>query len=162
MHTSANSAGARRARTAFVTAAVLLLSAALVFAKTGRDALFVQGRGLFDVPKAYIGIALLAGPLAGFVLALLRILGPRTVRIILPAMTAFALVWFATVVRPGGGLLMTAFFMFVPLVWGVVFSVSWLLAADLLDGEREDDIAGSFGIIVGGAIAGGVLAGNRR
>jgi AAA family ATP:ADP antiporter len=159
MHTSANAAGARRARTAFVTAAVLLLSAALVFAKTGRDALFVQGRGLFDVPKAYIGIALLAGPLAGFVLAMLRILGPRTVRIILPAMTALALVWFATVVRPGGGSLMTAFFMFVPLVWGVVFSVSWLLAADLLDGEREDDIAGSFGIIGGGAIGGGVLAG---
>ena len=130
-----------------------------MFAKTGRDALFVQGRGLYDLPKAYMGSAILAMPLASVALFLLKAFGPRTVRLVLPVLTAVALLWFSAVVRPGGGLLMIGFFMFVPLMWGVIFSMSWLLAWDLLDGTNAKITANSFSLIGGAAILGGVLAG---
>ena len=147
-----------KVRARFVAAAIFFLAAAFVFAKTGRDALFVQGRGLFDLPKAYIGIAVLSGPLAFTVLSLLKTFGPRAVRILLPLATALSLIAFSTVVRPGGGVLMTLFFIFVPLVWGVIFSVSWLLASDLLDGASRDEMADGFSLIGGAAILGGVAA----
>jgi hypothetical protein len=104
------------ARARFVASAVSLLAAAFVLAKTGRDALFVQDRGLFDLPKAYIGIALLSGPLAFLTLWLLKACGPTLARVLLPSAAALALVLFSLVVQPGGGLLMTFFFMFVPLI----------------------------------------------
>ena len=142
-----------------VAAAIFFLAAAFVLAKTGRDALFVQERGLYDLPKAYIGIAILSGPLAFAMLALLKAFGARRVRLILPLATALALIAFSFVVRPGGGALMTFFFMFIPLIWGVVFSVSWLLAADLLDGASREHAAQGFSLVGGGAIFGGVAAG---
>ncbi len=147
-----------KTRSHFVAAPIFFLTAAFVFAKTGRDALFVQGRGLFDLPKAYVGIALLSGPLAYTVLSLFKSYGPRAVRILLPLATALSLIAFSTVVRPGGGVLMTLFFMFVPLFWGVIFSVSWLLASDLLDGASRDDTASGFSLVGGAAILGGVAA----
>jgi AAA family ATP:ADP antiporter len=148
-----------RERASFVASAIFFLAAGLVLAKTGRDALFVQGRGLFDLPKGYIGIAALSGPLAFAVLSLLKACGARAVRILLPLATALSLVAFSAVVRPGGGPLMTFFFMFVPLIWGVIFSVSWLLASDLLDGAGREDTARGYSLIGGAAILGGVAAG---
>jgi AAA family ATP:ADP antiporter len=148
-----------RERSYFVASAIFFLAAAFVLAKTGRDALFVQDRGLFDLPKAYIGIAALSGPLAFAVLFLLKAYGARTVRLLLPVAAALSLVAFSAVVRPGGGALMTFFFMFVPLIWGVIFSASWLLASDLLDGAGRDDTARGFSLIGGAAILGGVVAG---
>ena len=148
-----------RRRAMFVGAAIFLIAAAFVLAKTARDALFVQGRGLRDLPSAYIGIALLSGPLAWMVLGLLGQVGARTVRLVLPVATAVVLLGLSTVVRPGGGGLMTAFFMFVPLMWGVIFSVSWLLASDLLDGAGDRETARGFATVGASAIGGGVVAG---
>jgi AAA family ATP:ADP antiporter len=145
-------------RTRFVAGAIFCLAAAMVFAKTGRDALFVQGRGLFDLPKAYIGIAVLSAPLAMMALALLRIYGPRAVRVFLPLATALSLVAFSVIVHPGGGTLMTLFFMFIPLVWGILFSSSWLLASDLLDRASREQTAEAFSFIGGAAIVGGIVA----
>lgn len=146
----------KRAR--FVAASIFFLAAAFVFAKTGRDALFVQGRGVFDLPKAYIGIAAVSGPLAFSVLFFLKRYGPRLVRLWLPVFAAITLFALSGFVHSGGGTVMTLFFMFVPLVWGVIFSVSWLLASDLLEGAPPDAAARGFSRIGGAAIVGGVVA----
>ena len=96
------------------------------------------------MPKAYVGIALLAGPVAFTVLSLVKTYGPRAVRILFPLVTALVLFAVSNVVRPGGALFMTLFFPFVSLIWGLMFSVSWLLAADQLDGESPAETAGGF------------------
>ncbi len=47
-----------------VGASVFLLMAAVILVKTGRDALYFQKDGIFDLPKAYLGIAVLSLPMA--------------------------------------------------------------------------------------------------
>lgn len=147
------------ARTTFVAVAILAMTASFVLIKSGRDALFFLANGIFDLPKAYIGIALLALPMALVTLGIMRTLGPRRARVIVPLVAAMAFAGFFTVVRPGGGLLMTFFFMLVPLVFGVLFSLSWLLAADLLDGAPRDRLVRAYSIIGAASILGGTLGG---
>lgn len=143
----------------FVAASIFLVGAAFVLAKTARDTLFIQDEGLRDLPLAYIGIAVFAGPLAAAVLALFRTLGVQVVRLLLPSVTAGILVAFSFVARPGGGLLMTAFFVFVPLVWGVLYSAAWLLAAELLAGASLERATRAFGVVGAAALGGGLMAG---
>ncbi len=144
-------------RTAAVALAVFLLTGAFVLTKTGRDALYFQERGLFDLPMAYMGIAMLSLPMAILTLWLMRALGPRRARVLVPLAMAALLVAFHGVARPGGGPLMTAFFMLVPLAFGVLFSLSWLLAADLLDRAPRRDLATCYSVVGAASIAGGVL-----
>lgn len=146
-------------RTLPVALAVLLISAALVLTKTGRDALFFQGSGLFYLPRAYMGIALLAMPTALLVLAAMRRYGHRRIRIAGPLVTAAILIAFFVVARPGGGALMTGFFMLIPVTFGVLFSLSWLLAADLLGHLPRSALGRPYSVIGAAAISGGVLGG---
>ena len=148
-----------RAQTRFVAGSVFLLAIGFFLVKVGRDALFIQERGLFDLPKAYLGIAMLAGPVAGVVLAMMRFIGPRATRLVLSGLVSLLLILFSGHIRPGGGLLMIGFFVFVPLVWGVLYSMSWLLAGELLDGAPPRQLAESYGMIGGAAIVGGLLGG---
>jgi AAA family ATP:ADP antiporter len=145
--------------TSWVAVAVFLMTASLILTKTGRDALFFQDEGLFDLPKAYIGIALLAGPTAFLTLFLMRRVGPRLARVIVPLVVAAGLVWFSFEAQPGGGAFMTLFFMAVPLVFGVMFSLSWLLAADLLDHLQGSEVARPYSAIGAASIMGGILGG---
>ncbi|HKK72964.1 MAG TPA: hypothetical protein VKA86_17320 [Candidatus Krumholzibacteria bacterium] len=147
------------ARTRRVSLTLALMTAAFIVVKTGRDALYVRDDGLVQMPWAYVGIALLSGPVAMTVLALMRRLGPRVVRICLPLGTAAVLLAYAPFATPGGGLLPSLFFAFVPLVWGVMFSASWLLGADLLDTCPRRVLAHSYARIGASSIAGGVLGG---
>ncbi|MFQ5679687.1 MAG: hypothetical protein ACE5HP_09545 [Gemmatimonadota bacterium] len=135
------------------------MSAALVFTKTGRDALFFLENGLFYLPAAYLGIAVLSPLTAVAVLVAMRRLGPRRVRIGGPLVTAFLLLGFFAVARPGGGLLMTGFFVLVPLTFGVLFAMAWLLAAELLQHLPRRGLARPYSLIGGAAISGGILAG---
>ncbi len=143
-------------RTWHNAAALFLMTAAFVLTKTGRDALYFQRDGLLDLPKAYIGIAILAIPTALGTLSLMQLVGPRNARVVAPLLMASALTVFFGFVAPGGGLLMTVFYMLVPLVFGVLFSLSWLLAADLLEEAPREVIAHSYGIIGASSILGGV------
>jgi len=148
-----------RVRTLAVTAAIFLMAAAFILTKTGRDALYLQGRGLYDLPFAYMGIAVLAVPTAFSMLAAIKHLGPRRARVVTPLAAAAMLAAFQQVARPGGGAVMTLFFMLVPLVFGVLFSVSWLLAADLLEGTPRPDLARAYGRIGAGSILGALAGG---
>lgn len=146
-------------RTGHVAAALFLMTAAFVLVKTGRDALYFQDGGLYDLPLAYVGIAVLSVPTAFLMLSLMRRLGPRRARVLAPLGVAGALLGFSGVVRPGGGLLMTAFFVLVPLAFGVLFSASWLLAADLLAGAPRPQMAHAYSRVGAASILGGVAGG---
>ncbi len=147
------------ARTRPVAAAIFLMTAAFMLAKTGRDALFFMGNGLYDLPKAYVGIALLALPMAAVALALMKAVRPRRARVAAPLALAVALAVFFRVATPGGGPLNTVFFMVVPLAFGVAFSLAWLLAADLLDGTPRAALARAHAEIGAASILGGVMGG---
>ena len=58
-----------------VGASVFLLMAAAILVKTGRDALYFQKDGILDLPKAYLGIAILSLPMALATLGLNRLGG---------------------------------------------------------------------------------------
>jgi hypothetical protein len=146
-------------RTLFVAAAIGLMTAALILTKTGRDALYFQGRGLYDLPLAYMGIALLSLPVALAVLGAMRAFGPRRARVVVPLVVAALFAAFHGVARPGGGTAMTLFFMSVPLVFGVLFSLSWLLAAEFLDGVPRAVVARAYSVIGAASIAGGIAGG---
>jgi AAA family ATP:ADP antiporter len=120
-------------RTFFPSLSLFLITAAFIVTKTGRDALFFQKDGLGNLPYAYLLIALLSAPAAGAILWLMRICGPRAARIISLLMMAALQVLFFFVVRPGGGPSMTLFFVLIPLLYGVLLALAWLLGADLLE-----------------------------
>ncbi|MEO8682156.1 MAG: hypothetical protein ABI665_24120, partial [Vicinamibacterales bacterium] len=69
-------------RTSHVSAVMLLMTAAFMLARTGRDALYFQEGGIQSLPVAYMGMALLALPLAALLLSLVRSLGPRRARLV--------------------------------------------------------------------------------
>ncbi len=60
---------------------VALLTAALSLAKTGRDALFFHGQGLFQLPTAYMGIGMASLPAAILLVRAIKIWGARTARV---------------------------------------------------------------------------------
>ncbi len=147
-----------RVSTNFVAVAILAMTAAFMLVRTARDALYFQGNGLFDLPKAYLGISLASLPVALGMLELMRRVGTRRARVIACSVVAGALVVFAPLARPGGGVVMTVFFVMVPLVFGVLFSAAWLLAADLLDRARREQQARAYARIGAASMLGGVAA----
>ena len=145
------------ARTMSVSTALLLMTGAFILAKTGRDALFFQANGLYDLPKAYLGIALLNLPVAAAMLGMMRWLGTRWARVAAAMLMAVVLVLVALVAKPGGGALMTTIFMVIPLGFGVLFSAAWLLAADLLENATRSQLSRAYGLIGAASILGSIL-----
>ena len=148
-----------RSRTFFVAVALLLMTASFILTKTARDTLYFSAGGLRSLPLAYAGIAMMGAPIALLTLWVMRLLGSRVARIVSPTLVAFALAGSTFVVEPGAGLSMTLFFMAVPLVFGVLFSMSWLLAAELLRKMPASKLASSYGTIGAASIAGGIVGG---
>jgi hypothetical protein len=146
-------------RTHLAAGTMLTVTATFIIAKTGRDALYFANGGILDLPKAYIGIALLSLPVAALALGLMRMVGPRLARVVAPLGIAVMLAWFALTAQPGGGGVMILFFMLVPLTFGVLFSMFWLLAADLLQGTPSEPLARAYREIGAASILGGVLGG---
>jgi hypothetical protein len=147
-------------RTTCISLALLLISMAFVIARTARDALYIQERGLLDLPLAYIGIALLSMPMAMLMLTMISFAGPRRVRTIAPLVTGVLLMVYQRVAQPGGGPLMTCFFMLIPLVFGVLFSGVWLLGAELFESAPQTPQTvrtRAYGLIGAATITGGVL-----
>lgn len=146
-------------RALHVALALFLMTAAFIVTKTGRDALVLQERGLLQLPAIYVGMAMASGPLAMGALGLMRRFGPRRVRIVVPVAVATLLALFYPFAMPGGGLVNSVFFAFVPLAWGIMFSLAWLLAADLLDGCTPTILAPNFAFIGAASITGGLAGG---
>jgi len=89
----------------------------------------------------------------------MQAMGPRRARVVAPLLMAGALVAFYVVAEPGGGPLMTLFYMLVPLAFGVLFSLAWLLGADVLEEAPREQIARSYGILGASSILGGIAGG---
>ncbi len=145
-------------RTLFPAGALFLCVAAMTFAKTGRDALYFQKDGLLDLPQAYLGIALFSVPFSGMTLGLMRLLGPRRARLAVLLGLAGLLALCSLVVQPGGGPRMTLIFMLVPLAFGVVLSVVWLLGADLLENVPRFLLPRLYSAVGGASMSGGLAA----
>jgi len=142
-----------------IALAILLVTTSFVLVKTGRDALYVQERGIFDLPLAYLGTAALSLPVAAGMLWLIRAAGPRRARVVALAGVAGTLAVFWQIVEPGGGARMTAVFVAVPLLYGVLFATTWLLAAELFDGLPEERVSRAYARVGAGSIAGGLMGG---
>jgi hypothetical protein len=143
-------------RTRYVGGTLFLMTASFLLVKTARDALYFQAGGIYHLPFAYIGIAVLSVPMAVGMLTLMRAVGARRARIASPLILAAVLSAFAAVARPGGGILMTAFFMLIPLAYGVILSLAWLLGADLLHLADQDARARAYSRLAAAALAGSV------
>ncbi len=138
---------------------ILLITASLVLVKTGRDALYVQERGIFDLPIAYLGLAVFSLPTAFGMLWLIRVAGARRARIVAILGGAALLLVFWRVAEPGSGVRMTALFVAVPLLYGVLFSATWLLASELYYGVPRERVSRAYARIGAGSITGGLLGG---
>lgn len=147
------------ARVVTVATALFLVTAAFILARTARDALFLLREGLFDLPRAYIGIALLAAPVAALAVSAMRMMGVRHTRVWAVYVVAISLVGYAYVARPGGGWPMTVCFVLLPLVFGVLFSLTWLLGAELLDRIDAGVRMRAYRWFGAASIAGGTIGG---
>lgn len=148
-----------RARLYYPSAALLLMTAAFLLTKTGRDALYFEGDGLFDLPWAYLGIAFLSLPVSTSVLAGMRSIGPRKTRIISSlAMAAFQVVFYF-IAEPGGGWLMTFTFVLIPVVYGVLLAQMWLFGAELLDRDSESQRTSDYATLGAASMSGAALGG---
>jgi len=149
-------------RTSFPSLALFILTAAFIVTKTGRDALFFEADGIADLPKAYLLLAVLSVPAASGTLGLMRLFGPRRARVLSLLMMAALQVAAAPLVPGGGKWGMTLFFVSIPLLYGVLLSLAWLLGADLLDQAPRSVLARLYSTMGAasmlGAMAGGGAA----
>ncbi len=136
-----------------------LLTLAFILAKTGRDALFFQGRGLLQLPVAYVNIGLGALPLALMFVKAMKVWGARPARVGAMALAASAMVGFVPFLEPGAPTLLLAFFIFVPAIFGILFASSWLLASDMFENTPKSEAARSFSKVGASSLAGGMLGG---
>lgn len=139
--------------------AIGLLTAAFIIAKTGRDALFFQGNGIFQLPVAAMIIALSSLPLAILFVKAMKVWGARPARIGLLLFAAAVIALASPFLMPGDMPLTFAMFIFVPAVFGILFASLWLLASDLFETTPKSESARIFGKIGASSIAGGMLGG---
>jgi ATP/ADP translocase len=138
-------------------AALLSTAAAFVISKAGRDSLYFREDGLHDLPWAYVGIAILSIPLSALTLSAIRVFGGRCTGAYAPLMMACLQLALWPLLTPGGGPLMTLFFMLIPLGYGVLFSLGWLHASEFVDSLAHDQQARVYGILGATPMLGGIL-----
>ena len=136
-----------------------LLTLALTLARTGRDALFFQGQGLFQFPMAFmlVGLASLLG--AALYVRAMKIWGARACRTGFMILAAVVLAVLVPTLRPGHYPALMSRFIFIPTVFGILFANIWLLASDLFAGAPKTVAALSFSKIGASALAGGMAGG---
>src|SRR4026209_1316629 len=83
-----------------------ILTAAFIIAKTGRDALFFQGKGIFQLPVATMTIAAASLPLAILFVKVMKTWGARPARIAIMLFAAGVLTLTAPFLQAGDSLLL--------------------------------------------------------
>jgi hypothetical protein len=140
-------------------AALFLLTAAFVVAKTGRDALFFQGRGIFQLPLAYIMLGTASVPLAVVFVKLMRIFGARPARVGVLIFAAAVMGFVAPFLQPGDSALLFNTFIFIPGIFAILFASLWLLASDIFEKAPKPQAARAFSKIGASSLAGGMAGG---
>lgn len=124
--------------------------------KTGRDALFFDRAGIDALPEAYLAteIALMIG--AYVHLAAMRRFGTRKTRTGLSLSSGMLFILFAPLIGDGQGWAATLLFPIVPTLFAAIFSATWLLAGDLLDGADRPTLRWAYTLIGAAGMVGGM------
>ena len=136
-----------------------LTTAAFIIAKTGRDALFFQGKGIFQLPVATMTIAAASLPLAILFVKVMKTWGARPARIAIMLFAAGVLTLTAPFLQAGDSALLFNVFIFIPAVFGIMFASLWLLASDIFEKTAKPDAARAFSKIGASSLAGGMAGG---
>ena len=139
--------------------AVGISMVAFIIIKTGRDALFFERGGLYELPLAYVYIALVSLPAAIVHLAAIERWGARRTRTGLFFLAALLLLLFVPLLHGNQRAVLMAFFAFVPSIFAAVFAGAWLLAGDLLEGGDEEIKRWSYSRIGAASMIGGIVGG---
>lgn len=151
--------GDDRLKTLYPALALGLLTAAFIIAKTGRDALFFQGQGVFQLPVATITLAAASLPLAMIFVKVMKTWGARPARIAIMLFAAVVIALTAPFLQPGDSPLLFNVFIFIPAVFGIMFASLWLLATDIFEKTPKPEAALAFSRIGASSLAGGMVGG---
>jgi AAA family ATP:ADP antiporter len=135
------------------------MTAAFIISKTGRDALFFQGKGIFRLPVATMMITAASLPLAILFVKAMKIWGARPAHLGLLLFAGAALSLAAPFLEAGGSPLLFNIFIFIPSAFGIMFASLWLLAADIFETTAKPQAARAFSRIGASSLAGGMLGG---
>jgi hypothetical protein len=135
-----------------------MMTAAFIIAKTGRDALFFQGNGVFQLPVATMMIAAASLPLAMIFVKAMKTWGARLARIGIMLFGAAVLALSAPLLETADSPLL--FYIFIlPSIFGIMFASLWLLASDLLENTAKPLAARAFSRIAASSLGGGMVGG---
>jgi hypothetical protein len=148
-----------RLRTTLPACSLGLLTAAFIVAKTGRDALFFQGKGIFQLPVATMTIAAASLPLAMIFVKAMRAWGARPARMGVMLFGASVLALSAPFLQAGDSALLFNIFIFIPSIFGIMFASLWLLASDLFEHTAKPLAVRAFSRIGASSLGGGILGG---
>lgn len=148
-----------RQRTLYPALCLGILTAAFIVAKTGRDALFFQGKGIFQLPVATMMITAASLPLAMLFVKAMKTFGARPARVGLMLFAATVLGFAAPFLQPGESTLLFNIFIFIPGAFGIMFASLWLLASDIFETTPKPQAARAFGKVGASSLAGGMTGG---
>ena len=149
----------QRNKTLLPAIAMCLLTIGFTTAKTGRDALFLQGKGVFQLPMATLLLAAASIPLAMLFVKAMKLWGARKARLAILLFGSLVLGASAPFLQAGEGPLLFGIFVFVPSVFGLMFASVWLLVSDLFECASKIESAKAFGRIGASSLAGGMAGG---
>lgn len=148
-----------RWKTIYPALALGITTAAFIIAKTGRDALFFQGKGIFQLPVATMTIAAASLPLAILFVKMMKSFGARPARVGVMLFAAVVLGLTAPFLQPGDSPLLFNIFIFIPAIFAIIFASLWLLAGDIVETTTKSASARAFSKIGASSLAGGMAGG---
>ncbi len=148
-----------RLRTLLPAISVGLLTMAFIVAKTGRDALFFQGKGLFQLPMAYMAMGLSSVPAALLYVQAMKIWGARAARAGIIVFAAAVMAAFVPFLPQMNYSVLLSFFIFIPTIFGPMFATIWLQAAELFEHVSKTAAARCFSRIGAASLGGGMIGG---
>jgi len=148
-----------RLKTIYPALALGLMTAAFIIAKTGRDALFFQGKGVFQLPVATMMLAAASLPLAMVFVKVMKTWGARPARIAIMLFAAAVIALAAPFLQPGDSRLLFNVFILIPALFGIIFASLWLLAADIFENTPKPQAALAFSKIGASSLGGGMVGG---
>ena len=148
-----------RLQTLLPAVSVGLLTMAFILAKTGRDALFFQGKGLLQLPMAYMGMGLSSVPAAFLYVQAMKIWGARAARVGIIVFAAVVMAAFVPFLPQMNYSVLLSLFVFIPTIFGPLFATIWLQASELFEDAPKAAAARSFSRIGATSLGGGMIGG---
>jgi hypothetical protein len=148
-----------RVHTLLPAISVGLLTTAFIVAKTGRDALFFQGKGLFQLPMAYMMMGLASVPAAFLYVQAMKIWGARAASVGIVVFAAAVMAAFVPFLPQMNYSVLLSLFIFIPTIFGPMFASIWLQASELFESVPKSLAARCFSRIGASSLGGGMIGG---